>query len=226
VEGFFEPNGVDKVTFVWNPQNVFKVPIKLTLSANLCPSVELNTELFVSFSVRPSRKGVVNGVPFPFPKDFRTVEGNKVIIEDPPSGIFPNLFLKDMAEHALFNFHIGIGLSENGVFPTLSYSDFSEMSAHNNLNWVSIAAYVFKKYSSLAAQPDANPLFQHFLNSLSKHQGNPSGEKSVLLVPGRWDNFGLREAQALAQVILPQSNFKVFIAVRPTFSPLSGMCMS
>ena len=49
---------------------------------------------------------------------------------------------------------------------------------------------------------------------MKKHANNPSGEKSVLLFLGRWEGFGLKAAQELAQKILTTSSFKVFVAVR------------
>ena len=55
---------------------------------------------------------------------------------------------------------------------------------------------------------------KNFLNKIEQHRNNGlSGSKSILLVPGVWENFGFQEALGLAQKILSESKFLVFIAV-------------
>ena len=120
--------------------------------------------------------------------------------------------MEELAKDPQFNFHIGIGLPENEIFPTLSYSDFFRLHSSNTLNWLSIARFIYDKY--IALEKEKFPTATKFITSLKKHALNAGGEKSVLLFPGRWEGFGLKAAQELAQKILSSSNFHVVVAVR------------
>ena len=67
VQGFFEDNGATKMTFVWNPQNAFRNPIRHTLMRSAFPGVPMNVDVGVSFLYFPQPTG---GSPTLFPRVF------------------------------------------------------------------------------------------------------------------------------------------------------------
>ena len=201
------------MTFCWNPQHVFNSPVKATVLSSFCKGLKMETKVRLSFSARPPSPKSVSGIFFPFPKNFQPVTIEDVVVDEPTFGILPPTFLQDMASNPLFNFHIGIGLPENDIIPTLSYSDFFNLNTNNNLNWVSISRYIHSKYTELEKQK-ISPIPARFLTSLAKHNTNAGHEKSVVLFPGRWEGFNLSAAHSLAQKLLSSSPFNVFIATR------------
>ena len=108
--------------------------------------------------------------------------------------------------------HTGVGLPENDVFPTVSYSDFNVLSSNRNVNWHSLCTYVHEKYEKRSKAGDA--VAASFVTSLGKHRANLGGQKSILIVPGFWEGLGrVSDGMNLAQNILRSSNFKVFVVV-------------
>ena len=206
IEGYFVAAlSPGRMTFCWNPQKAFTSPIKLTVFKSIFPSLKMDTEVRLRWSIRPPSKSSKDGRAFPFPQNFESLAADVSLVSEPTFGIPPQLFLEELTKHPTFNFHIGIGLPENEFFPTLSYSSFFSLHTSNSINWTSISRYIYDKYIEL--EKKKNPWAAKFVFY-------PSGEKSVLLFPGRWEGFGLKAAQELAQKILATSSFKVFVAVR------------
>ena len=70
-------------------------------------------------------------------------------VPDPVNGTFHPDVLKDLKELAQFNVHVVIGLPDNEVIPSLSYSDFLVLKNCCALNWVAIEAKIGNKYVAL-----------------------------------------------------------------------------
>jgi hypothetical protein len=68
---------------------------------------------------------------------------------------------------------------------------------------------LIKKYEDLSKNPE-NTTVLAFFHKLSKNASNPNKNKSILLYPGRWNNFDLKTAQSLAKIFLENSSFDVF----------------
>ena len=211
IEGIFVSSGSGKMTFEWNPLKAFRHPIRTTVLSNYMKNLKMNSPVRLRFSTRPPSS---NGVSFPFPKDFQPLSLEDVCVEDPSTGLLPNEFLHELAKHPMFNFHVGIGISDNEIIPTLDYTDFYHLNRTNSVNWNSISKYIFEKYEVRSKDELYSESAPGFLSSLHKHSSNPHGQKSIFLFPGRWEGFGFKEAQVLAQKILTTTNFLVFIGVR------------
>ena len=136
---------------------------------------------------------------------------SSVEIVEPLDGVFPEAFLQEISTNTLINSHIVIGLPDNKVIPSLDFSDFCEL-ARLPPSWAKTCEKIDAKYISLAKNPQ-NIVAQNFLTKLSTHKNNKNASKSILLCPGRWENFSLREAFALGAKILEESKFSVFISV-------------
>ena len=114
---------------------------------------------------------------------------------------------------ALFNTLFAIGLPDNNIVPTLSFKDFSDLVNHRAVTWAGIERRLGEKYLELAKNLD-DTVSGVFLNKIHQHRGNKNtGAKSILIVPDIWGNLGLRDAFNLAEVLLQESGFSVFIAV-------------
>jgi hypothetical protein len=121
-------------------------------------------------------------------------------LEDPKSEIPPPLFLEELAEKSLFQVHVAIGLPDNDVIPTLSLSDFVHLSNTKTLTWVNIFRCLLAKYKALALSEE-NATARRFVDQLTINVGNPGGNKTILLFPGRWNTFIPQVAHTLAQEI-------------------------
>src|SRR6185437_204607 len=122
-------------------------------------------------------------------------------------------FLEELAEQNLFQVHVAIGKPDNDVIPTLSLSDFVHLSDTKTLNWVNILKCLFDKYKTLAEDSE-NKTAARFVDQLTRNVSNPSGKKTILLFPGRWTSFIPPVAQILAQEILRNTRFGVFITAQ------------
>jgi hypothetical protein len=145
----------------------------------------MDIEVRLIFSIRPPTPHNGGGVAYPFPKNLQGTALEGDLMDEPSVGLPPPHFLEELVASPTFSFHIGIGLPENDVLPTLSYSDFFRLSSNNNLNWTSIIRYIHEKYE-LLSKDDNSDTPKRFMVSLKKHFSNSEGEKSVLLFPGRW----------------------------------------
>ena len=146
----------DRMTFCWNPQQVFHREVKVTVLRSLFPGVVMDSSVRVTFSIRPPTSRNVSGAVFPFPSSFSLVSAGALSV-DPPYGIPPPLFLQDLAESPQLNFHMGIGLPENDSIPTLSFSDFLSLNSANNLDWVPVVRMIHFKYQGLAKGREGAP---------------------------------------------------------------------
>ena len=159
-------------------------------------------------SIRPPRVGQV--VAFPYPKRFSLNGTSCALLDRPTRGFFPKSFLEDLRDSSVFEAHIAVGIPENDVLPTFSYSDFHDLSSTNKVCWRSINTLIYDKYKKRAAAGDA--IATIFVKSLNDNRANLLGKKSVLVVPGFWQNFmNMGEAMKLARSILAASKFKVFV---------------
>ena len=112
-----------------------------------------------------------------------------------------------------FNTLFAIGLPDNEVLPTLSFKDFTNLVNHRSVTWPGIERCLGEKYLELSKNPD-DVVSGIFMNKIHQHKGNKStGAKSILLFPNIWGNLGLRDAFNLAETLLQESGFSVFIAV-------------
>ena len=108
---------------------------------------------------------------------------------------------------------MAVGIPENDVLPTLSYSDFYELSSSGQVNWRSINTYIYDKYKKRSAAGDL--VAAGFVKSLSDNRANLLMKKSVLVVPGFWKTFSsIHEALKLARSILAASKFRPLVMVR------------
>ena len=208
VQGCFEANGPAKLTFVWNPLNIFRTPIRLTTMKYL--GMPLDVEMGVSFSIRPPVEG--RDFAYPFVKKYSLSDRQRDLLDEATCNFFPPTFLEDLRDSPVFSVHIAIGIPENSVVPTLSYSDFSALSSVNSVNWQNIKKYVSDKYEKRSKGGDEVAL--RFVKALTEHKANLDGSHSILVAPGFWQKFAnARDGMNLAQSILSSSNFKVFLLV-------------
>ena len=147
----------------------------------------------------------------PFVKKFSVSERQRSLLDDSSANFFPPTFLQDLRDSDEFSVHIAIGIPENSVVPTLSYSDFNALSSVNSVNWQNIKKYIHAKYEKRAQAGD-DEVAKRFSASLTEHKANLKGKFSVLVAPGFWQNFAsIPQALRLAQSIISSSNFKVFV---------------
>ena len=197
-----------KVTFVWNPHKVLHTPIKHTTLCSFFPGMVMNVDVGVTFSMRPPHAG--QAVAYPFPKRFSLNDTSRSSLDRGTKGFFPKAFLEFLRDSAVFEAHMAIGIPENDVLPTLSYSDFYDLSSTNKVCWRSINTYICDKYKKRSDAGDV--IAAGFVKSLQDNRANLSGRKSVLVVPGFWKTFmNVHEAMKLARSILATSKFKVFV---------------
>ena len=133
VQGSFEDGQPGKLNFLWNPQHVFRNPIRHSVPCSFFPGMVRDVDVSVTFSIRPPRGGA--GPAFPFIKAVSLSDSQRGLLDEAVTGFFPPEFLKDLKESPVFEVHIGVGLPENDVFPTVSYSDFNVLSSNRNVNW-------------------------------------------------------------------------------------------
>ena len=150
-------------------------------------------------------------------KNFSASSGPRAPVSDPVDGSFPPEVLSDLRSMAGFNIHIAIGLPENDVIPTLSYSDFLDLADLNAVNWRAIELKIGEKYLKISkAKGDRAMVAEVFLTRLSQHKNNKDTQnKNVLLVPGVWNELGLHSVYNLAENFLTTHlfGFGVFVAV-------------
>ena len=123
--------------------------------------------------------------------------------------------LKDLKELAQFNVHVVIGLPDNEVIPSLSYSDFLVLKNCCALNWVAIEAKIGNKYVALRKSGDKQESERAdlFLTKLGQHKNNKGGgAKNILIVPGLWPELTHVGATSLAETLLQNSAFGVVVA--------------
>ena len=165
------------------------------------------------FSLRPPTRNALSQKVYPFPRDIQTLESKVVAVEKlidlPPPELLHELHSSTNPNS--FHTHVAIGLPENSVFPTLSYHDFYSLSTHNNLRWSSILKTMKDKYLPLKGTDKPG---NGFYDCLDKAGDDGDGTMSILLYPGRWNGFGVREAQILSQTLLVETGFGVFICAR------------
>ena len=118
--------------------------------------------------------------------------------------------MDDLRTSDIVSLHIAIGIPESTTVPTLSYSDFFDLSEAKNLSWRNIHARIVGKYEKRAETGDE--VARGFLTRLSEGRGNVSGKLSVLIAPGFWKKFTLMyNGFSLAQSVLRGSNFKCYV---------------
>jgi len=211
--GKFVKNGAEKITFVWRPGTFLKFPLKVTLYAKDFPNAKLDSEVLALFSIRAPLLRNSDGIAFPFLKQIFPPEEGKEVLEDPKSDLPPALFLEELAEDGSLQVHVAIGLPENDVIPTLSLSDFVYLSDTKTLSWSNISRCLLEKYKILGEEEEGKTA-RRFHDQLLKNTGNPGGKKTILLFPGRWNTFFPQVAHTLAQEILRNTRFGVFIATQ------------
>jgi hypothetical protein len=209
VTGHFEKNGFKQVSFVWNPENLLSHPVR----CNFTPAFDVifHTEVCVQISVIPPVPP--QEVPSPFVDMIFTV-GRQAFeneVDEPLDGILPDVFLQEVSTHSLFNIHFAVGLPDNIQVPTLNFSDFCYL-ANRPPSWDGVEGKIGEKYVKLA-KDETNTLAATFLNRLNSQKGSKTSSKNILLYPGRWENFTLRDAFVLGQEILKKSIFGVYISV-------------
>ena len=213
ITGVFAPNGAGFVTFTWNPQDSFVKPIIITLLARGVPSIpamkfgHLATVRFTSVYCTNSAKDAPNPI---VTRIFSFADSNVAPAprEDPVEGGLPEQVLKDLITMPVFNVLFAVGLPENEVLPTLSYSDFIYHSKNDSLTAEIIEQKIAAKYSSGDNEKKAQ-----FLAQLNKHKGNTfSKNKTILLFPG-WGEFTLRHAFDLVPKF-ERSGFQVIVSAK------------
>ena len=225
VEGFFTSCAEPKrATFHWNPSNQFsKKPFLISNSVENFPNLSFYKSCDVVFSV--GRATPYNLSPNPTFKKI-TVFSSEACpppeLIEPLTGSFSPEVFHSLCQAPLFNTHIVVGVPENAFVPSLSFSDYNFLNKNSALSWPAIEKKVHAKYLSLSKSAPEDGEEKKFLNRIEQHRNNSlSGSKSVLLVPGIWENFGFQEALSLAETILSESKFLVFIAV--SAHPLSTL---
>ena len=219
IKGIFSdpPEKPGFITFEWNPGTIFKYPVKSTLLRSHFPSVIFNTPVSLWFSLRPPHRNAANQTVYPFPKEIKAE--TKTVPVEKNTDIPPTDFLQELHSHINpdpFHVYAAIGLPENDVFPTLSYPDYYTLVTPDKdqkkvLSWKSIFDCMLTKYLPLKNTVlPGKDFYDYLVNS----GNNMDGTKSVLLYPGRWGGFDLREAQALSQTILTETKFDVFICTQ------------
>jgi hypothetical protein len=178
IEGVFTSAKQSKITFEWNPNKIFKYPIKATLLLSHFPSVIFDAPISLLFSLHPPPRNAVDRTAYPFPKGILVIEAKTVAVEL-PIDVPPLDFLREV--HSSTNpdpFHvsIGIGLPDNDVFPTLSFSDFYSLSASNNLRWGPIFEHLKSKYLPLKGTEGVQGTFFDYL---ARCGDNSVGTKSI-----------------------------------------------
>src|SRR4051812_20721140 len=172
----------------------------------------MGKRMLAEFSIRQPLPRNLDGVVYPYITGIHPASEGKEILEEPRSEVPPPVFLKEISvnEDSSLQVLMAIGIPENDFIPTLSLPDFVRLSRSNSLKWESIYDRVVKKYENLVAEE--HKVASHFLDLLGKNRGNPSGNKNVLLFPGRWNTFSHQVATTLAEQILESTKFGVFIA--------------
>ena len=99
---------------------------------------------------------------------------------------------------------------ENEIFPTLSYSNFSNLDRGRKLKWDIILKCVKTKYERRPSPDPSDQVAADFCKLLGQFSGGDF-KRSVLIFPNRWPQFTLRSASSLAQAFLSQTHLNVFI---------------
>ena len=99
----------------------------------------MNVDVGVSFSILPAANG---RVAYPFPKSFSLSGSQRELLDVASSNFFPEAFLNDLKTSDIFSLHIAIGIPESTVVPTLSYSDFFDLSETKTLSWRNIRSRI------------------------------------------------------------------------------------
>ena len=158
-------------------------------------------------------------------KNFSASSGPRAPVSDPVDGSFPPEVLSDLRSMAVFNIHIAIGLPENDVVPTLSYSDFLDLADLNAVNWRAIEQKIGEKYLKLSkTKGEGAMVAEVFLTRLSQHKNNrDTHNKNILLVPGVWSELGLHSAYNLAENFLTTHLFGFGVYVAVAAHPLTSL---
>lgn len=223
VKGFFSFQDDKKFVFNWNPEGAFPSFIKCTVYRDTLPrlfrdSLRLNSPCAVIFSSgRPSRNQA--GAALPVVTDISSFglplpPGPPV--SEPVNGAFPPEVLQDLKELAQFNIHIVVGLPDNSIIPSLSYSDFILLKNCGTFSWTTVEAKVGEKYAKL--KNSVNKLeaerAELFLTKLGQHRGNKGGGgKNILVLPGLWPELTQTCATSFADTVLKVSAFGAFVAL-------------
>ncbi len=208
LSGHFERNGHRKVTFVTNPSRALENSLRVTFTTSL--PMTWHSPVEVNFSTLPPPSS-----PEPFIRTINPLPSLSPSVpqEEPLDGVLPEEFLMEVAAHSLFKVHFAVGIPENSVVPTVDFKDFSSLTqTPGTVSWKSVEQKIGQKYFTQSKNPE-NSLASKFVDRINAHKKNPSGAKSVLLFPGRWENFSLLDAYALGQSILNESGFSVFVCV-------------
>ena len=65
-------------------------------------------------------------------------------------GSSPPQVLVDLRAQAEFKIHIVVGLPENDIIPSLSYSDFLDLQDNGAVNWRTIEKKISEKYKAIS----------------------------------------------------------------------------
>lgn len=208
VKGHFQAKDSEKISFLFNPDNLLRLPVRATLYKKHFPNISLETKMLVTFGVRPAKKGTIN---FPYITDVKksSAESADEILKEPETDILPEDFLKDLYQNPEFNLLLGIGVPENPYFPVLDFGDFVELFLSKTFYWRAIYTHLLSKYKRRSEKEDEKGPNLRMYNMLLKHQ-SPDTPKGILLFPGRWSSFGPVEAEILAQDILKGSQSSVY----------------
>ena len=225
VKGFFTFQDDKKFVFNWNPEGAFPNFIKCTVYRDTLPPVfrdnlRLNSACSVVFSPgRPPRNQI--GAGLPVISDVSTFDTPLPPSAGPPTlepvnGAFPPEALQDFKELAQFNIHIVVGLPDNDIIPSLSYSDFVLLKNYGTLSWTTVEAKVGEKYTMLKSSETKSVAERAELFSvrLGQHRNNKGGGgKNILIVPGLWPELTQSGATSFADNIVKFSSFGAFVAL-------------
>ena len=100
-----------------------------------------------------------------------------------------------------------------------SLSDFVRLSNTKTLCWENIHKCLVEKYQNLSevkgeSKNQENKTASHFLSQIHSNRGNPGGNKTILLYPGRWNTFIHPVALTLAEEIVSNTRFGVYVATQ------------
>ena len=144
------------VTFECNPGAAFARPIKSSffkdqLHVTVLKSLKFNVRCEAKFATS-GQSLLKNRSPSAFPS---SVSGfappvKRPPVVDPVGGSFPPQVLVDLRAQAEFKIHIVVGLPENDIIPSLSYSDFLDLQDNGAVNWRTIEKKISEKYKAIS----------------------------------------------------------------------------
>ena len=116
---------------------------------------------------------------------------------------FPDQVYTDLINMPAFNPLFIIGAPENNVLPSFSFNDYRVLSNSRITTWGLYEKKIHEKYSALLKRDPSDSKAGVFVDRLVKHRNNLN--KTILLLPGCWEDFNFRTAFDLAINFASQS---------------------